>query len=166
MSAEIQKLIAAEQSKIVLFKEKITSCEKRIAMLQSIQSEDAVDMAVGAAIAAKPSVPVRENAFEPRTVFPLNTLGKNIPDATPKRPIGGVGMAMMHALKSGEKNLDQLGEAIESSGLKSTRHNARCTLIAFKDKYGFIENTQRGYYGLTKRGLEYIQEQDGVLDLI
>lgn len=160
---DIEKLIESERAKIALFKEKIVVCESRIAVLQSMlqESKDAVDVAAGAAVAAK-------SATGP---FPISAPKVSVPEATnevkiafsmsPKRPLGDVAMTCLRSLESGGKTFEQIVSVLQSARIESSRHNTRCTLISVADRFGFIKSPRKQYYEITQNGLKYLEVQKG-----
>lgn len=152
----IDKLISDEQAKIALFRKKISACEQRIEVLKSIQSEDEVDAAAGAAI-SKPVV-IGRSRIKVLPSFPVVRGSDNEEQGFPTKKVGDLGLTIMESLENGGKSLDQIMQAVNSKGHEPTRHNVRCTLAAFREKYGFFENPEKGFYVLTSRGKEYLDK--------
>lgn len=151
---EIEKLINDEMAKIDLYRSKISVCENRIQVLRSIQSEDAVDVAVDSIIKSSK----KSASMKPSVITTIST--RQIDNAVPTR-VGPVSKFLLEELDNGADSLDILLERAEKTDLNADRNKLRSALFHLKTRFGFIENPNAGTYGISSKGREYLKSIKG-----
>lgn len=154
--SEINKLISDEQAKIELYKLKISACENRIQVLRSILSEsnDAIDVAVGAAISVGAALATESPASKLAQIKASIESRLNYP----KRALADVAVTALKSLMDGEeKSFDDIFVFLIANNIETTRHNLRVTLDATRKKYNFCISTRKLFWKITPEGLKYLE---------
>lgn len=150
-------LISNERAKIEVLRAKIDECERRISMLQSLQTDDDLDAALTRRVL--PPTSVAENLLhkgESLYEETRNTTGAEFP----RKALSKNTLAILRFAGNTEKSIDEfLGHAAHL-GITNNRQRIRALLHQYKTTYKLLESGHDGYFKLSALGIEYLSSID------
>lgn len=151
-------IIAEEERKLAVLREKVTQCEQRIAVLTSYANADELDSALTRVVShtdlgTAMSVEQGSAATPPSQAGTSSSLASY---ESPKRRLTPEVVAILRYVGSDGKNLSDLEKFCELRNLSRSRTALRAMMSNYRNKYGFIESDQSGFYRLSARALAFL----------
>ncbi len=157
MDPTIASLINSERAKIDVLRERIKVCERRIATLSAMASDDDdLDAALAKRVAPQPSVrsPV---LIERGQVAGIDkgAVAAAV-DGFPKKALGHTALTLLRFAGTEGKSIDQFLAHAQANNIRRDRQGIRAFLYQYKSNYGLLQSQRDGYFRLSDLGVAYI----------
>ena len=166
MNTPLDMLIANEQAKIELLRDKIKMCEQRVAMLRSMQSgDDDLDAALAKKVggSAHPERPSSDPESQVAQQAPTAVAGPDVSSmsgAFPKKTLNKNTLRMLRFSGTTDKSIDQFVDFASSNGIDKDRQGIRAFLHQYKTAYKLLTSDRDGYFRLSDLGIAYLASID------
>ena len=167
MNSLYADLIAKERAKIEVLRTKIDACEKRIAVLQSMDGDDDLDKLLEKQVGQSAEKQPTEDLFAD------GKLGTSLEDATqsnmvesegqtvppmefPRRALDPKTLKILRFASTTDKSIGDFYAFVNSNGILWERRRIKSFLNLYKSRYGLLESDRKGFFRLSAHGVSYL----------
>lgn len=161
MDPTYDTLIANEHAKIAVLKAKIEECERRIAVFQSMRTDDDFDLALTRKVEGSTSASIKD-PIAPTPQAPIAPVAtevrsdsKNL-EGFPRKALSGKTLRMLRFAGEAEKSIDEFLQFATEQGVTDSRQRVRALLHQYKSIYKLLESDRDGYFRLSDLGASYL----------